>query len=152
MTVKIIAFDLDGVVVDSLHECFIVSVKALKLMGERVENEKLLWEQFKKGRCFVLAARDFYPVLKAVMENKNIDFSNIRQEDFDRLKRQYKHGIKKFDEKFYRVRSKMIEDDFESWMKLNRIYPNIAEALKYFAGKYRIAIATAKEKNQLPCC
>lgn len=143
MTVKVIAFDFDGVIVNSLKECYIVCKKVLEQMGEKAE--KLSWEEFKRGRSFVLSSEDFYPVIKAIMEN--VDFSEISQEDFEKLKHKNRHKIREFAEKFHKIREEMIDEDSEKWKRLNIVYPNIVEAIKSISKRYKVVIATAKDRK-----
>ncbi len=48
--IKIVALDVDGVILDSVHENFIICQKVLEEKDEKLEDS--LEDKFRKGRSF----------------------------------------------------------------------------------------------------
>ena len=145
MGVKLIVFDFDGVIVDSVHEAYIVCLKAFERMGGKLNESPSLEENFLKARAFVIAAEDFFCILKTI-ENEGTNFNQVDQEKFDELKEKYKEGEKEFAKHFYDVRKELQEKDFEQWCQLYSAFPQ-AEEIKKIAKKHKTIIGTSKDRN-----
>lgn len=138
---KFIAFDFDGVVVDSVYECFIVTKRICEELGIKIK--KNFEKQFINARKFVLSADEYYVISKALEENSETDFENMSQNQFDNLARIFGFS-KEFHERFYDVRAEMIKNNKDEWLKLHKIYPHIIEAIKNVKKEYDIFLASAR--------
>ncbi len=143
--IKLVVFDFDGVIIDSAHECFVVCQEIVKRLGWKSIDK--LEKQFLEARSFVLAAEDCYYIVRSFNDNLNIDFSNLTQEEFEKLKLKLNGDFQGFVKLFYEIRYDMQKKDIENWLKLHRLYPGVKEAFSDISKKYKIAIATTKDKK-----
>ena len=141
--IKDIAFDLDGTIIDSLHECYIMTLRSMEHMGEQFKDTKELEKKFLLGRPFVRLGSDFYVVMRMIRDGK--DFTDLTQEEFDKYLEKYADKCKEFDYNFYKNREDALKKDTEAWFSLNKLYPGLKEILGRLSKKYKIVIATAKD-------
>ena len=83
MSVKVAAFDFDGVIVDSLPENYKLYLKAFEAVGEHLDDTPEVFEQVKKARVFFKSVNDHLPALKKIKEG--FDFGKINQDQFNKL-------------------------------------------------------------------
>ncbi len=141
--IKLVIFDFDGVIVDSAHECFVICEEVAKRLGWKSIDR--LEKQFLQARSFVLAAEDYYYIVKSFDKELNIDFSNLTQEEYEKLKISLSGNVKPFVDLFYKIRYDMQSKDMDIWFKLHGIYPGMKEAFTEISSKYKTVIATAKD-------
>jgi len=79
----VLAFDFDGVICDSVYECYIQAIAAYKKIGFQIEPTKKLEKQFRECRPFVLHGEDYVAFFKIIEENPNADFSKMNQDEFE---------------------------------------------------------------------
>ncbi len=149
MNIKVLVFDLDGVIIDSVYECYITALKAFNRMGEVLEDTPGVWEESRKARVFVKIAEDYYLVLKAIKE-KLLDFDKITQEEFNQKNKEFL-GNKgaEFKELFYQIRGDMQKENLDAWIKLHKLYPGVKQILEQLSNKYKIVISTTKDKKSI---
>jgi phosphoglycolate phosphatase-like HAD superfamily hydrolase len=107
MVMKIIVFDKDGVLIDSVDEIFHESVIAYKEFG-KVEFKKINIEKFKKLYPFAKKAEDIYAVMKMI-EDKNTRLN--------RLVKTNEKDAEKFKRKFYNARKYAMKNYYTKWIK-----------------------------------
>ncbi len=137
--IKLIALDVDGVIVDSAHEVFVVCQKALEERGEILDDS--YEEKFMRGRNFLRTAKDFYGIIKL----KDKDFDSMSQEYFNDYVNDHEEESRKMSEDFFAMRKKMQDEDYDKWFSLNRVYPGIADAIKNLSKKFSIVISSTKD-------
>lgn len=134
---KAVVFDFDGVIVDSVNECYIVATNAWKLMGRKnIINERI----FRQARPYAHFADNFYAVLTLISQDKKVTEKAIEKilAADDRYK--------EFHKIFFQERERMKKQGMEEWLKLHSAYPGIVDAIKELSAKYNIFIASAKDK------
>src|SRR3989338_2061480 len=83
MPVKVVAFDFDGVIVDSLGVNYKLYLKAFKAIGGHLEDTPEVFEQVKMARCFFKTGKDHPRAFEMIAEG--FDFTGMDQEKFNRL-------------------------------------------------------------------
>ena len=147
---KVIALDFDGVVGDSVYECYVQSIKGFKDLGGKINDSKAVEEAFRKARPFVKIAEDYLVVLRLIESNPNIDFDEISQADFDTAKGKYKGEFPKFKERFMFYRKEMQSKSENDWFKLQKDFPNVVQNVNKLIDKgYKVVIATTKDKPSI---
>src|SRR3989338_383874 len=80
--IKVLAFDFDGTIVDSVYESFIVALEAYRKMGFKIKQTKVLENKFRKLRSLVKNAEDYYTVFEIIKKGLSID---INQKEFNTM-------------------------------------------------------------------
>lgn len=143
----LIALDFDGVLWDSVHECFIVGRAAYLRLGGQFPLTQGLENLFKEGRPFCRTGQDFYVVFRALEEESNINFKTFTVPEFDRLRKKYKEDAYKYEPIFYEERHKMMKDNPERWAALQAPFSGILDELDLLQKNFaHIVIATTKDE------
>ena len=159
---KLVALDFDGVLFDSAPECFVVALRTFRelhpdstlgegsplLEGpgapppERVEREPL-YAGFLEMMALGNRAEDFGVELRALEQGRRLP----EQTAYDAFKATLGGDwLRRFHERFYRVRSALSEQDAAAWHQLMHPYPGIPELLRRAGAEPLLAIATAKDR------
>lgn len=141
--IKVVALDVDGVIVDSVHEVFVVCQKVLEERGEKLEDA--YEKSFMQGRNLLRTAKDFYAIIKM----RDTDFDSITQEDFDNFVEEHEDESKKFSTDFFAMRKKFQDEALDKWLSLNSIYPGIDAVIKKLSEKFTVVIASTKDLNSI---
>lgn len=143
----LIALDFDGVLWDSVHECFVIGHLAYLRMGGRFPATRTAEELFRSGRPFCRTAQDFYVVFRSLEESPNIDFERLSIQTFERLRQQYKEDSDKFEPIFYEERHNMLQKDPEGWASLQSPFPGILTEIDILHKNFaHVVIATTKDE------
>jgi len=144
---KVVAFDFDGVIGDSVYECYVQSIKAFGELGGKLKDSKEVESAFRKARPFVKVAEDYDVVLRMIESNPKIDFDEVKQKEFDGAKEKYKSDFAKFKEKFMANRKSMQTASEAQWFGLQKDFPSVvANVNKLISKGYKVVIATTKDK------
>ena len=128
---KAIAFDKDGVLVDSIREIFHECVVVYGKIDESKEN----FSKFKFFYPFAKRAEDLYPVMSLIESNKPVD-GVVKLDGYD------SDAARVFKEKFYASRKHLIETDFENWLKMIKPFKFAIKAANSISEKYNTFIST----------
>lgn len=145
---KVVCLDFDGTIVDSVDECYKLSLKTLNEMGEDLEENAETKRKFENSRPYAKKGQDFYPILKLIKNREKIaerDPATIRAEvksyNRDNLERSLR-----FEKKFYQLRKNYQEKNPDSWFQLHSLFPiNLEKILEEF----NVFIATAKDQESV---
>ena len=108
--------DLDGVIIDSAHECYEVSANVIYESEEQNYKYK---DMFLKYRGLVLDAGEYlilHQTLCKYFENKQCTFSKLYN---DLLEKIDKEELIKYADKFFKERDLLISKNENYWLKLN---------------------------------
>ncbi|MCF7927908.1 MAG: hypothetical protein K9L68_02725 [Spirochaetales bacterium] len=134
----LIFLDFDGVICDSVHECFLAAWKAyFEDDGFRSaagwnnsppDSVPLEWKRrFDYYRPYIRNGEDYLALFRVLEEGMKI----ADQESFDRIMEKFigeeRQNIR---ERFYKARESLIEQDFSRWLYLNPLFPGIGEILQ----------------------
>lgn len=140
-----LVLDFDGVICDSIDECFVSSWTAyfnLYLKRHPAYMPVSLWRDFAHLRPLVRGGADFMLIQEILDKGESV----TRQSEFDAVARAAgDRKMKIFHELFYQARSEMLETDRESWLALNRIYPHVASAFSLFQRSAPVFILSTKK-------
>jgi len=151
MIPKLILFlDFDGVICDSVSECFDSSIAAFRMKESNSVNISFtgntpgLHERFLKLRPFIRNSEDYLFLLEII--EYNIEIKN--QADFDRFVAGKTTDTKKeYKKLFYDARSSNLARDSERWYGLNPIYQHIIEPLRVYASNPSLYILSTKRSD-----
>jgi len=160
---KILAFDFDGCIVDSMMEALFVSYVSYRkhinqstkiFNNERPEINSFLKltssyqpqvEKFRKYRHFIKDASDYAVILYVIENNLRVSSAN----EFFRVKKLLpEENLKEYYDCFYNTRAKMIKDNFNAWAKFTPGFPCI-DQIRELANKYKSVIATTNSKESI---
>ena len=162
---KIIAFDFDGVICDSIHDSMMTTINIYILMEanhglpvDRHLNQKniLSFEQnnpdfinqFRSLMPLGNFAQDYYVILKLICQK---DWDKIKsQKDFNDYKDHIPSDIlTKYNKQFYNYRSNMQKEDPDKWALLMPPFPGIVKTIRELSKKFLCVISTSKDINSV---
>ena len=82
--IKLVAFDFDGVIAETIKEWYFLGLKAFNHMGGDLPSSKEVGDSFRRARSFLKNAEDCYFVFKSIKE-ESVDFRTMTQERFNQL-------------------------------------------------------------------
>jgi phosphoglycolate phosphatase-like HAD superfamily hydrolase len=124
----IYALDFDGVICDSIHECFHNTYQAFRLVRPELDlpsEPKTLWQKkFFEHRGLVRPARNFYLLWNLIVSNHQIGKSTI---EFESDATNYEHILILFDEEFMSIREEQLKSDLQAFLIQNPLFPAVKE-------------------------
>jgi phosphoglycolate phosphatase-like HAD superfamily hydrolase len=143
--VPLLVLDFDGVICDSVEECFVSSWTAYYALHRRLpggEPPASARAEFRAMRPFVRSGEDFVLIQELIAEGRSVR----DQQDFDRAwARPGTPSPDQFKELFYRARTDLLEKDRLAWLSLNRIYPHVSAALSALPPAVPLYILSTKK-------
>jgi phosphoglycolate phosphatase-like HAD superfamily hydrolase len=140
----LLAIDFDGVLCDSVRECFASSWLAFyeRIVGSAPAAVRLEdYRRFRRFRPFIRSGED-YVLLQRVIHD-GIELSS--QADFDgELQREGRVRMEEFGAAFYGVREQLLESQRQFWLALNPLFPGLAEPLRSVRQDSRCIILSTK--------
>ena len=141
----ILALDFDGVVWDSVDECFATAVTTYKNLFH--EDCSGLEAPFRKGRWLVRGGWDFMTVLNMARENPDRDWDAVAKDYFSGRRDQEPHG-KEFEAEFYRVRAEQQHDSPSAWAASQKPYEGFVAQLPALREAFReVVLTTTKDEK-----
>jgi phosphoglycolate phosphatase-like HAD superfamily hydrolase len=143
-----LALDFDGVIADSIKECFVVAHNAfVEFSGaglrvdffDDLDQEKVA--KMRRIRNFIRSGEDYVYICLAIYKNAVIQ----NQKDFDSFTEQYKYLRATFFEEFYRERRRFSHEKPGLWAELNPLYPGIRHFLATYKQADRLLIISTKK-------
>jgi phosphoglycolate phosphatase-like HAD superfamily hydrolase len=163
---KLLVFDFDGVISNSIHDSFVSALNAyagmmpahnLPLDGKIdppdgifkfEKNNPGLFLDFKHLLPFGNRAEDYYVILRMI--DKGLAKSIPNQDDFDRFREQLPRADKDdYTRRFYMERNERQDQDPEAWSRLLPAFPGVVEAARILSGRMKLAIATSKDMRSV---
>lgn len=140
----LVFLDFDGVICDSLPECYAVSRAAFYGLHLRSpEPEKGPGDEalFRRLRPYIRRGGDYMFIQLALRDG----LEPRSQADFDALIVKRRELDDHFHGLFYQARRELLATDPERWYALNPLYPGMAELLGRYGGDERFLILSTKE-------
>ncbi len=139
---KILAMDFDGVIVDSMNEGLFNGFSAyahfhpdtklfgcdnfeFKTFNKTIKKYKTQYEKFRKLRCYLRTALDYYNFILAIEKNAKIRNSA----DLAKFSEKSNMSYEKYTKIFYKNRLEYMKE-FEKWVKLTPMFPHMLKILK----------------------
>ncbi len=143
--------DFDGVVCDSVIECFVAAYNAYgKLRNssfQRVLNIETIpleeREEFRRLRVYLKGAEDFTPLLMTMEQNLNI----TSQEAFNSFKETQKEQLPESVAAFYAERDFLLQHEKELWLSLNPLFEQVGQAFKQRDSFENLRVLTTKRQQ-----
>jgi phosphoglycolate phosphatase-like HAD superfamily hydrolase len=124
-----LVLDFDGVVCDSVDECFSSSWAAFHrlFMGRSIPAATSESRAaFARLRPFVRSGEDFVLIQQMVDQGQHVDTQAVFDE---RARRAGSETLDRFKSVFYEARASLLSDDHAAWIRMNRIYPHVAAGI-----------------------
>jgi phosphoglycolate phosphatase-like HAD superfamily hydrolase len=142
---RLVFLDFDGVVCDSLPECYTVSLAAyyglyLKTAAPD-ELDGVNEAFFRQLRPYIRRGGDYMFIQMAIQQGLALD----SQADFDALKSAHQKLDDPFHELFYTARNELFSSDPDCWYSLNPLYPGMKDLLQKHVQDPRYLILSTKE-------
>jgi phosphoglycolate phosphatase-like HAD superfamily hydrolase len=120
------ALDFDGVICDSIHECFQNSYHVFKSFSFELElpkQPKAVWrEKFYRHRGLVRPGKNFYLLWFFIINNFELEISTV---EFETITAQYETTLGLFDQKLMAIRREQIENDPDTFLLQNPLFPKV---------------------------
>ncbi len=141
----LLALDFDGVLWDSVGECYQVAIGAYQQ-----ELPEGLEPAFRRGRWLIRCGPDFYVLLRLLEQDPERDLTTFNKDQFARLGEQWKAEAEEFGQRFYDLRRDLRDNDFEIWSGFQRPYSGFLEQLPRLKKLFpTIAICTTKDEDSV---
>jgi len=165
MTLRLLALDFDGVIVDSILDSLFVGYNAfLRVYGSgkrrffggnlfTFENWDIIKRKYQKEiayyrtlRPYIRGATDYGIIQKLIDDNISIK----NQEEFDQYRSTINFDFKKYEKEFYRERERLQKISYRSWYNLEPPYPKVLAGIKSFLEEgIKIIIATSNRRKAI---
>jgi len=150
MTKKILIFDFDGVIVNSINECLITSYNAfqqfentgLSLVYNLSNIPRHHQQYFNTYRKFVRPAGEYYLLHLAYTEN----LAKIDGNSFKYLLTLHKNKITRYQTEFFKERNRLRLKNNNEWLHLHSVYRHLADCWNALADNYNIFIVSNKDR------
>ena len=145
------AFDFDGVIWDSVNECFHIGYKVFnKMEGEISGSLPHLREKFRQGRYLAKTGNDFFITFYMMKQNPDIDFERVTYQEYYRYRDEMSRKLEEFAKKFYSLRRDLQENHREEWLSMQGPFENIMEQLPVIDESFsQLAICSTKDKASI---
>jgi len=143
---RLVFLDFDGVICDSLPECFAVSRAAyfgLYLGGGIPEPGPDDERTFRRLRPFIRRGGDYLFIQHCLQNNLVIE----SQKDFDAVMNDNRSLDDAFHELFYKARRELLGSDPRRWHALNPLYPGMKQILRNHGADGDTLILSTKEAD-----
>ena len=125
---RVLALDFDGVLWDSVGECFVMARRAYQnLYGLPCAD---LEAPFRKGRWLVRTGGDFLLVLRLAMADPDGDLTTYPKEQFAQLQRDKAAECHDFAQEFYSLREDCRDHHWSEWLSYQQPYPLFLQQLE----------------------
>lgn len=136
--------DFDGVMCDSVDECFASSWIAYqeRLHGNIPPAVHISdYQSFKQMRPFIRSGRDFILIQKMIADGVSVR----TQKEFDEIAAGVDPGtLAEYDAALYAVREGLVARDRDFWLPLNKPYPPLDGALRAAAASPDLWVVSTK--------
>ena len=144
---RLVFLDFDGVICDSLPECYAVSLAAyyglyLKTTVPHHKNDGTE-TVFRRFRPYIRRGGDYLFIQMAIHQGISLE----SQSDFDTLVSDNHDLDDQFHSLFYTARNQLFKTDPERWYALNPLYPTMKELLDRYGKDRSFLILSTKEAH-----
>lgn len=137
-----IVFDFDGVIVDSLEECYLVAVKTYNSLGGNIKLSKKSKLLYKKYRPYLRITEDHIPALKM------IERGVFRKDFMKKFRKRFKEEVE-FVKRFYEIRKELQKENIRKWIRYHKPFPNVIDIIKRNERDWNIFISSTKDKESI---
>jgi phosphoglycolate phosphatase-like HAD superfamily hydrolase len=141
---RVLALDFDGVIWDSVGECFV--------MARRVYTEMYglpcsdLEAAFRRGRWLVRTGGDFLLILQLAMADPEGDLTGFPKAEFEKLQREKAAETEAFSKEFYALREKTRDENWNEWISFQQPYPLLLQQFEDLRKVFdQVVVCTTKD-------
>jgi len=146
MKEHLLALDFDGVLWDSVGECFITARRAWEALGN--PWPAVSEAAFRRGRWLVRTGGEFGLVVRLLQEDPQRDLEALSREQF--LASGSGAFLKSFEEEFYLQRQRAQREEREVWLAAQAPYPAMLEEWPSLRDAFReVVICTTKDEASI---
>lgn len=149
---KLILWDFDGVIIDSMQECLLTSYNAFLSFGNSEAQSVSLTaipasvsEHFFKFRKYVRPAGEYYLMHQSLVESEDI----ATPEAYQRYVKLKKDKISAFQPLFFQQRNSFRQENEQEWLELHQVYPHIFGAWERLQMDYKFIVVSNKDKRSI---
>ena len=147
MSRRLLFLDFDGVICDSIDECFVSSWLAhheLRGLGRPASLPVALRREFALLRPFIRSGEDYVVIQALLAEGRQV----ASQDEFDAaLAAEGAEGRKRLQQVFYAARGGLLAADRAYWLSLNRVYPHVRTPLAGIAARDDVCVLSTKKSE-----
>ncbi len=147
MNGALVVLDFDGVICDTIDECFVsswIAYHSLYLEEAPRAPARTIRRDFARLRPFVRIGEDFVQIQEILATGAAVS----DQAGFDELARQTGESRRRrFREVFYQARTEMLERDRDGWLDLSRIYPHVIVAFAHLPREAPLYVLSTKKRE-----
>ncbi|MFN8612328.1 MAG: hypothetical protein U0931_32580 [Vulcanimicrobiota bacterium] len=118
---RVLALDFDGVIWDSVGECFVMARRVYTEMTGLPCSD--LEASFRRGRWLVRTGGDFLLVLQLAMADPERDLTHFPKAEFEKLQQEKAAQMAEFAKAFYALREQTRDHQWEEWVSFQQPYP-----------------------------
>ena len=153
MSKKILLWDFDGVIANSLDECLITSYNAfviqenlqLKPVRSVREVPVVYRDHFFRYRKYVRPAGEYYLLHKSLTLGQSIS----DYQSFKKLRSVFADKIQPFQQLFFAERNKFRAENENAWLLKHQVYPHVTKAWDSLNHYYDFMIVSNKDQRSI---
>lgn len=150
---KTLVLDFDGVIVDSIDECFDRTVDAYRCVMGDLDLTEAFRSLFVKHRYLVGPPSDYFFLVEAMLSYLNTEPSTQNVKHLFDIQRHSGSKAKedlaqKFLKAFFDSRRQVIKNDYKAWCSQHRVFSNIHPVLSQF-NRLDTFVATMKDQESV---
>ena len=150
---RVLAFDFDGVIWDSVDEAGVQARLAWEaLHGPLAFDAEAYRDIFRRARWQSKDGHDFYLTVRALAQRPPVCVGDLAVEAFDALRAEMHREpaihaeAERFVQAFYASRARMRDEQLEAWLGLQRAFDGVPAIVERLRAQVRgLAIATTKD-------
>jgi len=143
----LLVLDFDGVICDSIDECFVSSWTAYHELYRKSGPARFPSQSrsdFAGLRPFIRTGEDFLLIQEMLAFGTSVH----DQDGFDEAARKAGAGkMKLFRELYYQARTALLQEDRDSWLAMNRVYPHMVAAFSLLLPAAPFCILSTKKPS-----
>jgi phosphoglycolate phosphatase-like HAD superfamily hydrolase len=141
---RVLALDFDGVIWDSVGECFVMARRVYTEMTGLPCSD--LEAAFRRGRWLVRTGGDFLLILQLAMADPERDLTHFPKAEFEKLQHDKAQEMAEFSRAFYALREKTREEHWDEWVSFQQPYPQLLQQIEPLRQLFeQIVVCTTKD-------
>ena len=141
---RVLALDFDGVIWDSVGECFVMARRVFTEMYGLPCSD--LEAAFRRGRWLVRTGGDFLLVLQLAMADPDGDLTQFSKVQFEKLQHEKAAETEAFSREFYALREKTRDEHWNEWVSFQQPYPLLLQQVDDLRRVFdQIVVCTTKD-------
>jgi phosphoglycolate phosphatase-like HAD superfamily hydrolase len=142
---KLLALDFDGVLWDSVGECFVIACRVYQELYALPCTD--LEGPFRRGRWLARTGGDFLLLLQLALADPQVDLAEYEVAQFEELRHRRATECQEFARHFYAERERSRLQQWKQWCSYQQSYPQFLEQLGRLEGVFAgTVVCTTKDE------